>query len=174
MRAASDRGFTVLEILMVVTLIGILAAIAVPRLLAARGSATEAGAIGAVRAATNGQSIFAATCGSGYYAPSLEQLATPPLTGGTGFVSPDLSSDPSLKSGYTVTLTPGAPGAASPASCNGAAAGTLVTTFFVAASPFEDVGSRHFGSNQSGTIYQSGAAVAPTFVGAPPGATPIQ
>jgi hypothetical protein len=140
----------------------------------ARMSGDEASALASIRSILSAQSTFASSCGSGYFAPSLAVLATPPTAGGgDGFVGTDLSTDPAGKSGYTIYLTPGTPDAASPASCNGAASGTLPATYFVRADPV-GVGSRYFGANQGGTIYQSSTSVAVTMSGAPPGATPVQ
>jgi prepilin-type N-terminal cleavage/methylation domain-containing protein len=54
----AKRGFTLIELMIVIAIIAIIAAIAIPNLLAARKSANEAAAIGALKTLTTSQSVF--------------------------------------------------------------------------------------------------------------------
>ena len=72
------HGFALIDLIFVCGIIGLLASIALPRLLAAQQSAGAASAIGSMRAINSAQLTFALTCGSGFYAPDLPTLGTPP------------------------------------------------------------------------------------------------
>jgi type IV pilus assembly protein PilA len=62
------RGFSLLELLIVVAIISLVAAIAVPNLLAARRAANEGSAVSSLRTLFGANLTFAATAGDGDYA----------------------------------------------------------------------------------------------------------
>src|SRR5437762_11588966 len=99
-----SAGFTLIELLVAVGTIAILAAIALPNVLRARIAANEASALASLRVIHTAQSTFASECGGNGYAQRLADLIKPPAGSTHAFISPDLGTDPTLKSGYVVTL----------------------------------------------------------------------
>ncbi len=113
MRRLNKKGFTLVEIMIVVAIIILLAAIAIPNLLRARLNANEAAAIGACRTVSTAAESFRAGQTTPSYPASLAVLATsvPPYIDtvlGTG-VKSGYSFDYDSTSGgdaYTCVATP--------------------------------------------------------------------
>lgn len=163
MEGKSEAGFTLMELLIVVAIISIIAAIAVPGLLRARATGNESSAIASLRATTSSQVSFSAACGGGGYAPSYLILGTPiGGVGGQAFISADLGAVAQpAKSGYDFDMAPGVAGNGGPPDCHGNV--NTGAGFYATATPaaLGVTGTRGFAVNAGMTIWQDTAGAPP-------------
>jgi prepilin-type N-terminal cleavage/methylation domain-containing protein len=142
-----DKGFSLIELLIVVAIILIIAGIAIPNLLRSRMAANEASAVGSLRSINAAQITYALTYPTIGFATQLSTLGgTGASSSSTGALLLDnvlaCASQPCTKSGYTFTLA------------SGLGSGTPQPTYASNANPVkvEQTGKRYFYSDASGVI----------------------
>jgi type IV pilus assembly protein PilA len=145
-----QKGFSLIELLIVVAIILIIAAIAIPNLLKARISANESSAVGTVRTISTGTVQYAAQCPNlGFPAAVANMGPGPGDCTGAGIIDAVIVGG--SKSGYNFAYAPGAPNAAG-----------VITTYTYNADPIPPrgiTGQRSFFLDQSGVIrYNQNAA----------------
>jgi prepilin-type N-terminal cleavage/methylation domain-containing protein len=159
-RSRNQRGFTLIDLLFVVALVGLLSVLALPGILRARGAAQASSALGTMRAINSGQLSYAITCGSGFYAPDLPTLGVRPPASSDAFLPDGLTSGAVIvRHGYSFTVT-GTPLVGAPPTCNGLGPGQAAPGYAILADPIDTVATaRYFGTNADGLLYEHTATL---------------
>jgi len=148
----SAKGFSLIELLIVVAIILIIAAIAIPNFLRSRVSANQSSAVASLHTLSIAQMTYASTYGAGY-SVNMTTLA-PPAGGGTpsstaaGLIDSTLASG--VKSGYSFTYSPG------PVDNTG-----RINSFSFSATPVSSsTGTQFYFTDESGVIRQNSTTTA--------------
>src|SRR5271157_1138359 len=153
----SKKGFSLIELLIVVAIILIIAAIAIPNLLRSRMAANEASSVGSLRSINTAEVTFSSTYPAVGFATALSALtgSAAICATGTGASSTNACLLDSVlgsgtKSGYNFVVAAGT------------GSGTPQPTYIVNGNPVVrgQTGQRSFFSDQSGVIRYNAAAAA--------------
>jgi len=149
----SKKGFSLIELLIVVAIILIIAAIAIPNLLRSRIAANEASAVGSLRTLNTAEVTYNTTYPSSGFACTLGVLGPPSgstsvSSANAGLIDSNLAAG--VKSGFSFLL-PASSG------CTPTSTG-INTTYDITASPVSPgvTGQRYFCTDPSGVIQYNG------------------